>query len=290
MAPGLIVIGKNSYIGGKLVEYAQRCALPCLAWGSSDCDFLNIEQVRSVFSSLPRQPYQIVFLSVVNKHVGNSSVTFDQNVLMGRNLIESLRLIDVQSLVYFSSADVFGHQPHVPINEATPRSPSCWYGLSKSVCEWMLHESHDVKCPVTALRIPGIYGLGRNERSIIRAMVERWAQGETVKLTGGGRALRDFVHVEDVCRIVVELLQRPYHGPLNVATGRSRSMLDVAKLVARVLNIEPRIELVSAPSRRDFDLVFAPARLRAVTGDFALRDVANSLDEYRPLFDSVHVN
>lgn len=290
MTPGLIVIGKNSYIGAKLVEYAERWALPCLAWGSSDCDFLNIEQVREVFSALPRQPYQVVFLSVVNKHLGNSSATFDQNVLMVRHLIEGLRLLDVRSLVYFSSADVFGHQPQLPISEWTPRSPSCWYGLSKSVCEWMMLDAHDLKCPVTALRIPGIYGLGRNERSIIRGMVERWAQGETVKLTGGGRALRDFVHVDDVCRIVVELLRQRYHGPLNVATGHSRSMLDVARLVAHVLNIEPRWELLPTPSRRDFDLVFDPARLQAVAGEVGLRDVADSLGEYRQLYNSLNVN
>ena len=144
----------------------------------------------------------------------------------------------------------------LPITERTELKPDTWYALAKYVCEWTLTCAGEVRCPVTVLRLPGVYGRSQKDGSVIGRVVFSIQRAGSVTINGRGSALRDYVYIDDLCRLVMELVPLRYRGVLNVATGESRSILEIVKLIGSVLGKDFEIVCGEAVRERDFDLRF----------------------------------
>jgi dTDP-L-rhamnose 4-epimerase len=136
----------------------------------------------------------------------------------------------------------------VPTGEDAPTDPRNVYAATK------LHQEHlcaafgrERGVPVTALRYHNVYGprMPRDTpyagvAAIFRSAV---ARGEAPRVFEDGAQTRDFVHVADVARANVAALTRPdpVDGPLNVASGTARTILELAGAVCDGTGIEPRV-------------------------------------------------
>jgi len=276
----LLIVGKNSYIGRYFTEYAMKLGADVVALSSKDCDFLKPRDVSSLFASLGSKSYTVIFLAVINKSVANSYQSFLQNEEMVRNLIEGHKLANIESVIYFSSVDVYGKKPSLPITEESKINPDDWYGLSKYACEQMLLSIGELNCPVTVLRIPGVYGNAPNDRSVIGTIAACLLRNDPVRLTDDGRVLRDYVFVDDLCRLLWALIPLKHRGVLNVATGDSLPLAEIVRRVGAALRIEPHLVLTSDNSERDFDLVFETSRLKSLLPDFRFSDFAVGARSY----------
>ncbi|MBX3313720.1 MAG: NAD-dependent epimerase/dehydratase family protein [Actinobacteria bacterium] len=134
------------------------------------------------------------------------------------------------------------------VSEDVPTDPRNVYAATK------LHQEHlttvfgrDHGVPVTALRYHNVYGPRlpadtpyAGVAAIFRSSV---ARGEPPRVYEDGGQRRDFVHVRDVARanVAALLTDRPYDGPLNVASGTPRTVLDLARAVAEPAGLEPQV-------------------------------------------------
>lgn len=276
----LIIVGKKSYIGQHLTEYLMALGANVISLSSKDCDFLNPDEVSSLFGHLGDTRYTIVFLAVVNKSVANSFQSFVRNIEMVKNLIEGHKLASIESIVYFSSVDVYGRKAVLPITEQSKIDPDSWYALAKYICEWMLTSSSEVNCPVTILRLPGIYGLSHNYKSVIGKMVSSIRNEKRASIKGSGKVLRDYVYINDLCRLLQLLVPLRYHGVLNVATGESRSILEIAKLIGNVLEIEFEIVHEVVNEEENFDLAFDIRSISFLVPTFRFSNMAVGIQSY----------
>src|SRR5438067_4047901 len=167
----VLLVGKNSYVGEFLCQHFSAKGATVVAVGSSDCNFLDSASVSELFKSFGGKPFTIIFLAVVNKDVDNSYSAFLDNVQMAWNLVSAARNANVESVVYFSSVDIYGRAPKLPMTEATSVDPDTWYGLSKSTSEWIVREELGSKFPACLLRIPGIFGRSPKDRSVIGRLI-----------------------------------------------------------------------------------------------------------------------
>jgi dTDP-L-rhamnose 4-epimerase len=135
-----------------------------------------------------------------------------------------------------------------PIGEDAPLDPRNVYAATK------LHQEHlcaafgrEHGVPVTSLRYHNVYGprMPRDTpyagvASIFRSAIE---QGEPPTVLEDGRQTRDFVHVRDVARANVAALTapEPVVGPLNVASGRPRTVRELADALAAGTGLEPQV-------------------------------------------------
>jgi dTDP-L-rhamnose 4-epimerase len=135
-----------------------------------------------------------------------------------------------------------------PIDEDAPVDPRNVYAATK------LHQEHlcgvfgrECGVPVTALRYHNVYGPRMpgdtpyaGVAAIFRSAVDR---GEPPTVYEDGGQTRDFVHVADVARANVAALEtsEPVTGPLNIASGRPRTVLDLAIAACRGTDLAPRI-------------------------------------------------
>lgn len=117
-----------------------------------------------------------------------------------------------------------------------PESP---YALHKLIGE-QLCESYSTLygIPTVCLRYFNVYGKGCPEVGSYAPVIARFLkakrESKPLPVVEDGSHTRDFVHVNDVARAnvqVVSLLTPHYFGIINVCTGISSSVIDIAHMV-----------------------------------------------------------
>ena len=105
--------------------------------------------------------------------------------------------------------------------------------------------------------------------SVVRRVLDLKASGARILALGNLTPVRDYLHVCDVARAYVALVERGEHGSVyNVASGTGRTVAEVAGAICRAARLDA--EIVSDPALvRPVDvpaLVGDATRLRARTG------------------------
>lgn len=102
------------------------------------------------------------------------------------------------------------------------------YGMTKRLGELVVLRNFGV-----VLRLSNVYGgiayLGR-KRSAMASFVRHKKQGISAEIFGDGSARRDFIHVDDVCRAIIQALGAP-SAIYEVCTGKQTSIKELADLV-----------------------------------------------------------
>ncbi|HEY3149164.1 MAG TPA: NAD-dependent epimerase [Dongiaceae bacterium] len=131
------------------------------------------------------------------------------------NVLEGCRHHGCDHLVYASSSSVYGANTKLPFSvDDKADHPVSLYAATKKANELIAHSySHLYRLPVTGLRFFTIYGpWGRPDMAIFlftKAIVE----GTPIRLFNHGRMRRDFTHIDDVTRVVLQLVdQAPRDG------------------------------------------------------------------------------
>jgi dTDP-L-rhamnose 4-epimerase len=138
----------------------------------------------------------------------------------------------------------------VPTNEGKPLAPTSIYAITKRVQEEMaLCFGRAYHLPTIALRYFNIYGsrqaMHNPYTGVMAIFLSRLLNDKPPLVFEDGLQSRDFIHVFDIARANVRALTSSDAGcaVLNVGTGRSTSVLTLAGLLARELDlaIEPQI-------------------------------------------------
>jgi len=185
--------------------------------------------------------FHLAAIASVQKGVTDWVGTHRTNLTGTITLFEAIRRGGTIPVVYASSAAVYGDAAVVPIGEDTERRPLSAYGADKYGCE--LHArvaGHVHGIPTTGLRFFNVYGPRQDPRSpysgVISIFCQRVAAGEPIDIFGDGQQTRDFICVDDVVAALVSAMrQASTQAPVfNVCTGVPTSVLDLARLIARL--------------------------------------------------------
>lgn len=176
------------------------------------------------------------------------------------------------------------------VSEDAPVDPRNVYAATKlhqeHLCQAFANEHPDVA--VTMLRYHNVYGprMPRDTpyagvAAIFRSCLER---GTAPRVFEDGAQIRDFVHVRDVARANLLALtgSEPVSGPVNVASGVTRTILDAAGTLSRAFGEDaPLPEVVGGWRAGDVRHVFASAeRARDRLGFVAEVDFETGMHEF----------
>ncbi|MCX5711781.1 MAG: NAD-dependent epimerase/dehydratase family protein [Candidatus Omnitrophica bacterium] len=276
----VVIFGKNGNIGSALVESFKGEDLKLYAFGSRECDFTEKDQCRDFFKNLSLEPCSIIFLAAINKLLRNDYQSFLDNIAMVNNFVEAQSQLNTKHIIYFSSVDVYGTAPDLPISEETKINPDLWYGLSKYCCESILLRSPLIKCPVTILRLPGVYGNTHNDRSAIGKFICDIRDKRQAMIYGSGFILRDYLHVDDVSSVVKLLIQKPHNGILNLATGTSRSLLEIVSIMELVFPFNFEVIHKAADLEREFNFRFDITKIKSLFPEIKFKDLESGIRSY----------
>lgn len=157
------------------------------------------------------------------------------NVIGYLNVLNAARLAGIKRIVHASSAAVYGVPVALPLTEDSPVAPLSPYGLEKLVMDQYSHLFGSLYAvSALGLRYFNVYGSRQDPSSPYSGVISKFAtcaiQGSPFTIFGDGLQTRDFVYVKDVARVNVAAMQSTACGVINVATGRSVTLLEMAQV------------------------------------------------------------
>lgn len=236
-------------------------------------------------------------LKAVGESVAQPLRYYDNNVNGSVILFETMAKFGVKTIVFSSSATVYGDPASVPIREDFPLSATNPYGRSKLMIEDILRDlaKAEPDWRIALLRYFNPVGahesglIGEEPNGIPNNLVPYIAQvanGQREKLSvfGGdyptpdGTGLRDYIHVVDLAIGHVKTLDRLAREPgivtYNLGTGRGNSVLEMVRAFEQASGRKIAYQIVD---RRPGDVAQCyadPAKAREELGWTAERDVA----------------
>ncbi len=171
-----------------------------------------------------------------------------QNVVSSVRWMERLGETQVKKLIYMSSGGtVYGIPQFTPITEDHPTNPISSYGITKlSVEKYVALFAGMNGIDYRVLRPSNVYGIGQKltvAQGVIGVMIAHTLRGESFELWGDGKAVRDYLYVDDLARAVQLLLE--YQGEeriFNVGTGNGHTVLDIMEMVRQATKTDLTIQ------------------------------------------------
>ncbi|MGC9107430.1 MAG: NAD-dependent epimerase/dehydratase family protein, partial [Infirmifilum sp.] len=171
-------------------------------------DIRNVALLKKLVSKGDIVVHAAAYISV-EESMKNPEVYIDNNV-MGSLAVAKVCLEAGASMIYISSAAVYGEPVKLPIDEAHPTKPISPYGLSKLFGEQILELLARQGLRYTVLRLFNVYGPGQSSAyaGVISRFIEQALESQRLIIYGDGLQTRDFVHVYDVAQAVELALEK----------------------------------------------------------------------------------
>ncbi|MGI6094465.1 MAG: UDP-glucose 4-epimerase GalE [Lachnospiraceae bacterium] len=231
-------------------------------------DILNREDLESVFAKESIDSViHFAGLKAVGESVAKPLEYYHNNITGTLILCDVMRKHGCKSIVFSSSATVYGDPAFVPITEECPKGViTNPYGQTKGMLEQILTDIHvgDPEWKVIILRYFNPIGahksglIGEDPKGIPNNLVPYIAQVAVGKLkclgvfgndypTPDGTGVRDYIHVVDLAAGHVKAIERLEHAQgveiYNLGTGNGYSVLDVVKAYEKACGKEIPYEI-----------------------------------------------
>jgi UDP-glucose 4-epimerase len=190
-------------------------------------------------------------LKSVQDSVAQPLEYYDQNVIGSHRLLRAMQRSGVKTIVFSSSATVYGTPKFLPYTEDHPLNPVNPYGRTKLIIEEMLRDQYvsDPDSGIAILRYFNPVGahesglIGEDPRGVPNNLVPFVAQvaiGRRERLniwgadydTPDGTGVRDYIHVMDLALghlSALKALGSPKCFSVNLGTGTGSSVLEVVR-------------------------------------------------------------
>lgn len=225
------------------------------------------------------------------------------NLRVQLNVMDAAQEVDVERLVFLGSSCIYPKLAPQPIKEeylmTGPLEPTNdAYAIAKIAGILQVQSARKQYGRRWVSAMPtNLYGPGDNfsptKSHVLPALIRRYVEAKesgVAKVTnwGTGSPMREFLHVDDLARAIVFLLES-YDSPepINVGTGEDQSIREIAELVAKVVGYEGEIEWdISKPDGTPRKLLDV-SRLKAlgwsptISLEDGLRDTVKWFHEHR---------
>ncbi len=235
-------------------------------------------------------------LKAVGESVAQPLAYYDNNVTGTLCLLQAMQACGLKTLVFSSSATVYGEPQRLPLQEDHPLSATNPYGMTKLVIENMLRDLHrsDPAWRISILRYFNPVGahasglIGEDPQGTpnnllpfvaqvaigLRPHVSVWGNDYP---TPDGTGVRDYIHVVDLAlghlKALERLQQHAECRAINLGTGVGYSVLDMVRAFERASN-RPVPYQVAARRAGDIAACYAdPAHAAELLGWRAERDL-----------------
>lgn len=222
---------------------------------------IDIRDRHGLYRLFDRYAFEAVFHFAGLKSVAESACNplryYEHNVSGSVTLFEAMGAARIFTLVFSSSATVYGDPLSVPISESFPLSGTNPYGRSKLMIEDILRDMQrsEPRWQIALLRYFNPAGahssglIGEDPNGIPNNLMPYLTQVAAGKLpelsiygndyaTPDGTGVRDYIHVVDLALGHIAALRAlSAHQPLltlNLGTGRGCSVLELVHTFARV--------------------------------------------------------
>ena len=207
-------------------------------------------------------------LKAVGESVAQPLRYYDNNVHGSVVLMQAMQQCGVKTLVFSSSATVYGDATEMPLKEDAPTAATNPYGQSKLMVEKIIADfcHSDPSWSITALRYFNPVGahqsglMGEDPKGTPNNLMPYLAQvavGRREELevfgndyqTRDGTGVRDYIHVIDLANGHLAALTHGHgnagHHVFNLGTGNGHSVLELLNAFGKACGKELKFKIVS---------------------------------------------
>jgi len=262
----IVILGSSGFIGSRLRHLLSRDRnRSVVGWSLPGQDLSKtgaIEQLRPMVT----EQTTLILAAAVKRQFGDNRDVYRNNMAIVENICELLETSAIRQLIFMSSSAVYGEETeNLQIDESTPVNPTSYYGMAKYASERLLRKACQTngKTILACLRSPLVYGPNDQGRTYgPSGFCAAALAGEPIVLWGDGTELREFIYIDDLCRIIELVVARGFDGELNIVSGVRQSFAEVVALLKR---IKPDLRVESRPrSKTKADNAFDARKIRAL--------------------------
>jgi dTDP-glucose 4,6-dehydratase len=212
-------------------------------WYGNVC---NAELVNTLVSEA-----DVIVHFAAETHVTRSiydNLLFFQTDVLGTQTVTNAVLKSgkrVRRFVHISTSEVYGTATAERMSEEHPLNPMSPYASAKCGADRLVYSYWATYgIPAVIVRPFNNFGPRQHLEKVVPRFITSVLLNEDLIVHGDGKAARDFVFVEDVCRaidLVVHAAEAKVVGEaFNIASGQHRPIADIARDIADIMSYDRR--------------------------------------------------
>ena len=290
-----LIIGSNSFSGSHFCNFLANKGVEVLATSRSDephNSFLpykwmsknknlisfhrldlnhDLERLKELLLSFkPSHIVNFAAQSMVAESWINPTDWMNTNILALTNLMEIIKNYpSLDRYIHITTPEVYGSTDNY-ISEGQHYNPSTPYAVSRATGDMLLKiYSEQYGIPVNLTRAANVYGPGQQLYRIIPRTILAALGANRLRLDGGGKSKRSFIHIQDVCEATYLIAMKGTAGETyHISTDDMFSIRDCVKSILTLTNknFEEIVEL--GPERPGKDALYklSSKKLRETLG------------------------
>ena len=277
--PKIYIAGHKGMVGSALVRLLKRKKVEIMIKEKKDLNLLNQKKVQTFFK---KNKIDQVYLAAARVGGINANNIYPaefiyQNLMIQNNVIHSAFLSGVKKLLFFGSSCIYPKNAKQPIKEEELLSGKLEptnepYAIAKitgiKMCESYNRQygnSHgiDYRCVMPT----NLYGPGDNyhpqNSHVVPGLIRRFHEAKVnnskfVTIWGTGSPLREFLHVDDMARASIQIMninKKKYYkiikplSHINIGSGREICIKELAKTIKKIVYYKVKIKFdISKPN------------------------------------------
>lgn len=255
----IAVAGSTGLVGAAIKTSLQDANWEVIEINRSVIDLRNLDETRKFLEKV--HPYAVVDAAAIVGGIGaNNSKPVEflsQNLQIQNNLMDAAFHAKVSKFIFLGSSCIYPRDCPQPIKEeylmtGPLEKTNSAYAIAKIAGIEMINSYRkQYQLPWVSVMPTNLYGPKDNfnlETShVLPALIRKFVEAseslaETVTLWGTGNPRRDFLHVQDLAKAVMLVLDKYDDcGPINIGSGAEVSIRDLAQKVSKASKFEGEI-------------------------------------------------
>ena len=284
--PKIFIAGHKGMVGSALVSLLKRKNVKIITKEKKELDLLNQKKVQTFFKN---NKIDQIYLAAARAGGINANNIYPaefiyENLMIQNNVIHSAFLSRVKKLLFLGSSCIYPKNSKQPMKEEElltgklePTNEP--YAIAKiagiKMCESYNRQygkiyGIDYRCVMPT----NLYGPGDNyhpkNSHVVPGLIRRFHEAKVnnlkfVTIWGTGSPLREFLHVEDMARASIQIMnvdKKKYYkiikpmSHINIGSGREVSIKTLAKIIKKIVGYKGKIK---------FDITKPNGTLRKLT-------------------------
>ncbi|MGA1346138.1 MAG: GDP-L-fucose synthase family protein [Ilumatobacteraceae bacterium] len=262
------VAGHRGLVGAAIVRHLEAEGFTRILTATRDQVDLRSQSEVSHWFKANRPQYVFLVAGTVGGILANSTRPAEfiyDNMMIHGTVVHSAYETGVEKLLYLGSSCIYPRHATQPITEdqlltGPLEQTNEWYAIAKiagiKLCQAYRRQ---YGCDFVSAMPTNLYGPGDNfdltSSHVIPALIRKFhdarvSGGDRVEVWGTGSAYREFLHVDDLARACLFLLERYSDDThINVGTGVDLSIKELAETIRSV--VHPDAEIAWDTSKPD---------------------------------------
>ncbi len=250
----VIVFGGSGFIGSHVADYLTNNGHEVTIFDTKSSPYLlpnqemivgNLLDIDTVSKAIKDCDYAYNFAGIAD--LDDATVrpldTIQQNIVGTGILLETAREHKLKRIVFASTIYVYSDK-------------GGFYRCSKQAAELYIEEySRKFELNYTILRYGTVYGPRADDTNSIYRYLKQAMETGKITCNGTGDEIREYVHVRDVARLSVAILDNEYRNQYVIITGHNSMLFrDMLYMIREILNNKVDIKFTGIEDKDHYSI------------------------------------